>query len=127
MTILKMVAFVGEYTWWDQIPYLGDFILLMLGFALIAVMIWFVKGTRGVQGFVIHVDEADITFSGQFPPAMQAVVIEFLRQDVALEGAYEGRGRWEGEMLIVAVKGEHARTMEQRIRNFLKLNLKAAR
>jgi hypothetical protein len=71
------------------------------------------------------VDEEDVTFKGQFPGKMQGLVSEFLRNDVRVPGSYEIRGHWEGERLVVEVKG--AQGMEQRIRNFLKLNLKKPR
>jgi hypothetical protein len=110
----------------DKYPWAWDFMLFMLAAGLVGVMVWFVRSVRETRGFVIHVDEEDITFTGKFPPQMQALVIQFLREDVAVGGAYEVRGRWEDRVLVVEVAGDQARPMEQRIRNFLKLNLKPA-
>jgi hypothetical protein len=113
----------------ERYPWLWNFILFLLGVGLLAVIIWFVRGAggmgRGGRGFVIYVDEEDVTFKGQFPGKMQGLVSEFLRNDVRVPGSYEIRGHWEGERLVVEVKG--AQGMEQRIRNFLKLNLKKPR
>jgi hypothetical protein len=99
----------------------------MLAAGLVAMIVWFVRSAREIRGFVIHVDEEDITFTGKFPPQMQALVIQFLRNDVGVPGAYEVRGRWEDRVLVVEVTADQARPMEQRIRNFLKLNLKPPR
>ena len=135
MAMMQLLAFrliiiaqeSGAESFFDKFPWAWDFMLFLLTVALVGVMIWFVKSTRVPRGFVIHVDEEDITFTGQFPPHMQATVIEFLRHDVALPGTYEIRGYWEDRLLVVAVKGDDARPVEQRIRNFLKLNLKPPR
>ena len=106
------------------LPNIGIFLAIC---TLIAIMVWFMKTGAVGNGFVIHVDESDISFTGQFPPNMQTTVIHFLRQDVAIPGTYQIRGTWNDRTLVVVVKGDHARPMEQRIRNFLKLNLKPPR
>jgi hypothetical protein len=111
-------------SWWDKFPGLWDLMLLLAAIGLIAVMVWFVKGSKTERGFIIRVDEADVHFTGQFPPHAQNLVIDFLRNDVALPGSYEIRGHWEAQLLVVVVKGAQAQPVEQRIRNFLKLNLK---
>lgn len=99
--------------------------MILLGtLGLVAVMVWFVRGTKVGSGFVIQVDEADVRFRGQFPAGSQVTVIDFLRNDVALPGSYEIRGQWDGQLLVIVVKGEHARAVEQRIRNFLKMTIK---
>jgi hypothetical protein len=115
---------VQDETFFEKYPWAWDMLLFFLAVGIVAVIIWYVRFVPALRGFVIHVTEEDITFTGQFPAAMQATVSAFLRQDVALPGTYQVRGHWEGRLLIVVVKGEHARPMEQRIRNFLKLNLK---
>jgi hypothetical protein len=114
----------GDESLFDKFPWAWDFLMFLLAAGLIAVMIWFAKSARAARGFVIHIDEDDISFTGKFPPHMQATVIQFLRNDVALPGRYEIRGHWEDRLLVVIVKGKHAQPMEQRIRNFLKLNIK---
>ncbi len=111
----------------DVAVWLPNVALFLAICTLVALIAWFMKGGTVGNGFVIHVDENDIAFSGRFPPQMQAMVIEFLRQDVGIPGSYQIRGHWENRMLVVVVKGEHARPMEQRIRNFLKLNIKPPR
>jgi hypothetical protein len=116
----------GEDSLFDKYPWAWDMLLFFLAVGLVAVMIWFAKSARPARGFVIHVDEDDITFTGQFPTKMQALVIQFLRNDVALSGRYEIRGHWEDRLLVVVVIGDQAQPMEQRIRNFLKLHLKPA-
>jgi hypothetical protein len=117
----------GDESLFDKFPWARDFLLFLLAAALVAVMIWFAKSARTMRGFVIHVDEDDITFTGKFPPNMQATVIQFLRNDVALPGRYEICGHWEDRLLVVVLKGANVRMMEQRVRNFLKLNLKPPR
>jgi hypothetical protein len=114
----------GADSLFDEYPWAWDMLLFFLAAGLVAVMIWFAKSARTARGFVIHVDEDDITFTGQFPVKMQALVIQFLRNDVAIPGRYDIRGHWDDRVLVVVVIGDQARPMEQRIRNFLKLNLK---
>ena len=133
MTLHTAVNFVvsddswgGGESLYDKYPWAWDMLLFFLAVGLVAVMIWFAKSARPARGFVIHVDEDDITFTGQFPTKMQALVIQFLRNDVALPGGYEVRGHWEDRLLVVVVIGDQAQPMEQRIRNFLKLHLKPA-
>jgi hypothetical protein len=95
---------------------------------LIALMIRYARGgTAPMNGFVIRVNGNDITFTGQFPPNAETLVTEFLQNDIAIPAPYEIRGTWEDRLLIVVVKGDAARPMEQRIRNFMKLNLKKPR
>jgi hypothetical protein len=130
--LLTITGLAAENAWggesvFDKFPWAWDLLVFFGAAALIAIMIWFVKAGRTARGFVIHVDEGDITFTGQFPANIQGLVIEFLRNDVALPGANEIRGHWEERVLVVVVMGEGARPMEQRIRNFLKLNLKPPR
>jgi hypothetical protein len=122
--ISAVLGQVREDSWWDKFPGLWDLVILLTALGLVALMVWFVTGAKTSRGFIIRVDETDVHFSGQFPPQAQNMVINFLRNDVALPGSYEIRGQWEGQLLVVVVKGEHARAVEQRIRNFLKLNLK---
>jgi hypothetical protein len=113
--------------WLDKFPGLRELLLLLAAIGLLALMVWFIRGSQTANGFVIHVDEADIHFRGQFPPQAQTAVIDFLRHDIALPGTYEIRGRWDGQLLAIIVKGDQARPHEQRIRNFLKINLKPPR
>ena len=99
---------------------------------MIMFMIYWARGARPVDnGFVIRVQAGRVHFSGKFPPHMQAMVAEFLRNDVEADGPYQIRGHWEEDganrRLIVVVSGADAQPMEQRIRNFLKLNLKPQR
>jgi hypothetical protein len=108
----------------DRYPWLPDFIYLFLGFGILLLLYYMFRTTHSVDGFTIHIDEQDITFQGNFPPHMQAAVIDFLRNDCQIPGAYQIRGRWDQHLLVVVVKGETALPLEQRIRNFLKLNLK---
>ncbi len=115
-----------------RFAWLTDVLWLFLGLGLVAIMVWWARGARGsVNGFVIQVDGEDVRFSGKFPPGMQGTVADFLRDDVGIQGAYQIRGVWEGDgptrRLVVVVRGAQARPMEQRIRNFLKLNIKPPR
>jgi hypothetical protein len=116
----------------DKFPWLPDFLALAAGLGLIAFMVYWARGAGKVgRGFVIRVDPEEVSFSGDFPPGMQGMVTDFLRNDIDVGGTYEVRGYWDREStparLVVAVKGEEARVFEQRIRNFLKLNLKPPR
>jgi hypothetical protein len=122
----------GGETFTQRFPWVMDFVALALGLGLIGVMVFWARGAKGIaDGFLIRVDEEKITFSGQFPRGMEGMVEEFLLNDVAVTGAYQVRGVWEGEglnrRLVVVVRGENARPMEQRIRNYLKLNIKPPR
>jgi hypothetical protein len=127
LTIPWLLAQVPRDSWVDKIPGLQELLLLLAAIGLAAVMVWFIRGSHTANGFVIHVDEHDVTFRGQFPPQAQATIIEFLRDDVALPGTYEIRGRWDGQLLAIIVKGDQAHPYEQRIRNFLKITLKPPR
>jgi hypothetical protein len=116
----------------DKFPWLPDFLALLAGLGLIGFMVYWARGTgKGSRGFVIFVDGEEIAFSGSFPEGMQGVVTDFLRNDVGAAGAYQIRGHWDTgmvpPMLVVVVKGEEARGYEQRIRNYLKINLKPPR
>ncbi len=108
---------------WDELSGLSNLFLLLGAFALIGFMVWFIRRGNTVTGFAIHVSDESIDFSGKFPQGMQTTVINFLRNDVAVAGSYEIRGRWDEGLLIIVVKGAAA-PMEQRIRNFLKIELK---
>ena len=119
-------------TFLERFPWFMDFLALVLGAGLIAIMVFWARGAKAIlDGFLIRVDEEDISFSGDFPAGMQRMVEDFLRNDVAVKGAYQVRGVWEGDgvnrRLVVVVRGENARPMEQRIRNFLKMNIKPPR
>ena len=119
-------------TFTQRFPWFMDFVALMLGLGLIAIMVFWARGGKGIgDGFLIRVEGEEIRFSGQFPAGMRGMVEAFLRDDVAAEGAYQVRGVWEGDgvnrRLVVVVRGENARPMEQRIRNFLKMNIKPPR
>lgn len=116
----------------QRYPWISDIVAMLLTVSLVLIMVyWFRRPAGAGRGFAIHVDPEDITFSGKFPAQMQAAVIEFLQNDVRVNAPYEIRGTWEesgpNKILVVVVKGEAARPMEQRIRNFLKLNLKPPR
>lgn len=119
-------------TFTERFPWVMDFVALVLGLGLIALMVFWARGGGGImEGFVIEVEGQKVSFRGKFPPEMRGTVEGFLRNDVEVEGKYQVRGVWEGEgphrRLVVVVRGENARPMEQRIRNFLKLNLKPPR
>ena len=107
----------------EELYGLKDLFILLLAFGLVGLMIWLMKSHNTVKGFVIRVTDQGVNFTGQFPQGMQMEVIEFLRNDVAVEVEYEIRGRWDEQLLVVVVKGA-AEPMEQRIRNYLKLTLK---
>ena len=121
-----MLAWPASITsWFVEFPGLKELLLIFGALAIFGIMIRYARGApTNITGFVITVDPDDITFQGQFPPQAQAMVIDFLRNDVAIDASYEIRGHWEERILVVVVKGEAARPMEQRIRNFLKLNVK---
>jgi hypothetical protein len=111
----------------DRFPWIPDFAALFAGLGLILLLYYFFRPSRSASGFTIIADEEDITFNGDFPPYMQSTVIDFLRNDCRIPGSYLVRGHWEGNRLIVVVRGGQAEAVEQQIRNFLKLNLKPPR
>jgi hypothetical protein len=112
----------------DAYPGVWQLMILAAAGVLIAIMVRYWRGPSAtLDGFVIRVDGDDVSFRGQFPPQMEAIVTDFLRNDVAVTDPYEIRGRWEERILVVIVNGDAARPMEQRIRNFLKLNIKKPR
>ena len=108
-----------------------DMVVTFLAVGMVVLLVYLLKpvGEVGKKSFVIRVDEEDVTFQGNFPEGMEQMVADFLREDVAVPGSYEVRGHWDVEesgakRLIVTTKGEQVKGMEQRIRNFLKMNLK---
>jgi hypothetical protein len=129
--VLPVVAdfssLVSGYPW-------KDIFLVLITVGMIVALVYFFRpvNTAGKHSFTIFVDEDDITFDGNFPPHMQETVAAFLRNDCGIEGAYQVKGHWDFEengtkRLIVTTKGDAAKPLEQRIRNFLKLNLKPPR
>lgn len=121
MTGLILAA--QKFSLWDEITGLSSLFLLLGTIALILFMVWLVKRPGSITGFVIHVSDESIDFQGKFPQGMQMTVINFLRNDLDVQGTYEIRGRWDDDLLVIVVKGA-AESQEQRIRNFLKLTLK---
>ena len=108
-----------------------DFGMVMVSVGMVVLLVYLLKpvGEVGKKSFVIRVDEEDVTFQGNFPGGMEQTVAEFLRNDVGTPGSYEVRGHWDedengSKRLIVTTKGEQVKGVEQRIRNFLKMNLK---
>jgi hypothetical protein len=108
---------------WDEIAGLSNLFILLGAFALIGLMVWMMKRPGAITGFVIHVSDESIDFSGKFPQGMQTTVINFLRNDIDIPGTSVIRGRWDDQILVIVVQGAAA-SQEQRIRNFLKLTLK---
>src|SRR5205814_6146077 len=94
--VIALLAQMEQDSWWDKFPGLWNLMILLVTLGLVALIAWFVKGTPAGRGFVIRVDESDVHFSGMFPAGAQGLVIQFLRNDLALPGSYEVRGRWEG-------------------------------
>jgi hypothetical protein len=118
---------LGKDSILDLYPWIPDFLALCAGLGLVGLLYFLFRPARGPRGFTIDVDDQDVIIRGDFPPAMEQTVVEFLREDCGIDGSYQVRGHWEGSILVVVVRGENARPMEQRIRNFLKLNLKPRR
>src|ERR1035437_2709261 len=120
-----LVMMIAEDAWWSRFPWLGDFVWTILAVALICLMVYLMRpGGMGVADFSIEVDGEEVLFKGKFPAGMEAMVEEFLMNDCRVEGAYEVVGKWEEGRLAISVRGENARPVEQRIRNFLKMNVK---
>jgi hypothetical protein len=124
---LVIASILDAYPW-------KDIFLTLLTVAIIVFFVYLMRpmNTAGKSSFTIFVDEDDITFQGNFPDHMQQTVVDFLRNDCDIPGAYQVKGHWDLEdsgarRLIVTTKGDSARPFEQRIRNFLKLNLKPPR
>jgi hypothetical protein len=129
--VLHVIAVGGlaalESRWSDKYPWLGDFIWGMLGLGLLILLIYLFKpgGATGASvDFTISVHGEEVDFKGRFPPTAEGMVADFLVNDCKIEGPYSVTGRWEEGRLVVAVRGENAKPLEQRIRNFLKLNIK---
>jgi len=111
----------------DQFPWLGDFTAAVLGIGLLCLLVYFLRpGGGGVADFSIEVEGDDVNFKGRFPAEARGAVEDFLVNDCRIQGAYEVLGKWEQGRLVVTVRGDAAKLLEQRIRNFLKLNVKRA-
>ena len=105
----------------EMCPWTG--ICLAVGWlALISLMVYLLRPSVSAD-FSIHVEGESVRFSRGISVAAQQSVEEFLLNDVALLEPYSIRGRWDGRVLVVSVSGA-AKAQEQRIRNFLKLQLK---
>ena len=120
-----MLCIADEVSLFSRFPWLGDFIWAIMAVALICLMVYLMRtGGAGVADFSIEVDGEEVRFRGRFPAGMEGIVSDFLINDCQVPGAYEVIGKWEEGRLAVSVRGENARPVEQRIRNFLKLNIK---
>ncbi|HVX86790.1 MAG TPA: hypothetical protein VH253_18555 [Phycisphaerae bacterium] len=106
----------------EQFPWLPDLGWALGALALVCLAVYVLR--PGIGGdFAIHVDGADVLFSGKIPAAARSAIEDFLTQDVAIPAAYTIRGKWDGRVLAITVSPP-AKPVEQRIRNFLKLTLK---
>src|SRR3954470_5607187 len=64
----------------DAYPGVWQLVVIAAAGILIALMIRYWRGgTAAPDGFVIRVNGDDISFRGQFPPQMEAMVADFLR------------------------------------------------
>jgi hypothetical protein len=110
----------------DQYPWLRDFVAAVLGVGMICFLVYlFRPAVAGGADFSIVVEGDDVQFKGRFPAEARGLVEDFLLNDCRIAGPYEITGKWDEGRLAVAVRGENARPLEQRIRNFIKLNVKA--
>ncbi len=106
----------------EQFPWLPDLGWALGALALVCLAVYLLRPGGGGD-ISIHVDGADVIFSGRIPAAVRSAIEDFLTQDVAIPAAYTIRGKWDGRVLAITVSPA-AKPMEQRIRNFLKLTLK---
>jgi hypothetical protein len=89
---------------------------------MVALMVYLLRPGGGAD-FTIVVAEEGVRFSGGVPAGAQGAIEDFLTHDVEVAEAYSVRGKWDGRVLVVSVSGA-GKAYEQRIRNFLKLQLK---
>lgn len=111
----------------DQFAWAKSLIIPVLAFGMVVLLIYLVRPTGkggGRTGFTISVDGPEVVFKGRLPEHLEGMVEEFLVEDCRIQGAYEVRGVWEENLLLISVRGEAAKPYEQRIRNFLKLHVK---
>jgi hypothetical protein len=112
---------------WGMFPWLGDFLWTILAVGMICLMVYLMRRDGApVADFSIEVEDEEVRFKGRFPAGMEGMVEDFLVNDCRIAGPYEVIGKWEEGRLTVSVRGEIAKLQEQRIRNFLKLNVKRA-
>jgi hypothetical protein len=105
-----------------QFPWLPDLGWALAALLLVSLMVYLLR-PGATSDFAIHVDGDTVHFTGRIPDNAQNTIEEFLLNDVALQGAYSIRGKWDGRVLAITVTAA-AKPAEQRIRNFLKLHLK---
>ena len=95
--------------------------LLLLRFlvlAAIVLLLWWALWPR--PDFTILVDDREIRIRGRFPEALQARLVQFLREDVLLRGNVKISGRRHRDgYLAVEFRGRVFQEDRQRIRNFL--------
>jgi hypothetical protein len=124
------VMVVGQEVQQTEIPHwVRELIAAILVLVMVAVMVYLMRPGKGATGgadFRIIVDGPEVEFRGSFPSHLEGMVEDFLLEDCRIEGRYEVRGKWEEGRLVVQVQGDAAAPLEQRIRNFLKLNVKRA-
>jgi hypothetical protein len=113
-----------------EVPHwIRELIAAILVLVMVAVMVYLMRPAKSGSGgsdFRILVDGPDVQFRSNFPSHLEGMIEDFLLEDCRIEGPYEVRGKWEEGRLVVHVHGTSAAPLEQRIRNFLKLNVKRA-
>jgi hypothetical protein len=126
MMLHAMVMMLADESFLDRFPWASDLGWALLAVGMVSLLVYLLRPAGpGVADFSIEVDAEEVRFKGRFPAASEAIVENFLRDDCRIEGSYEIIGKWEeGGRLAVTVRGEQAQWAEQRIRNFLKLNIK---
>lgn len=103
-------------------PWLPDLGWALAAFGLVILMVYLLR-PGGSSDFVITVDDEDVDFRGDIPQHARPDLREFFLNDIPVGEEYIVRGKWDGRVLSITVTGP-ARPYEQRIRNFLKLQLK---
>jgi hypothetical protein len=122
------IGALGQENGPTEVPHwIRELVAAVLVLIMVAVMVWLMRPSKAGAGsadFRILVDGPEVEFRGRFPAHLEGILEDFLLEDCQINGPYEVRGKWEEGRLVVHVFGESAAPLEQRIRNFLKLNVK---
>jgi hypothetical protein len=93
--------------------------VVRLAVILAAVYIVYVLLLRRSADFVIRIREDRVVFKGKFPLSQRAAIVQFIVNDLSVEGPCKIMGCWKKGRPTIWFAGRLSEREKQRIRNFL--------